>query len=70
MSRAEKYPCFGTPYPDQRSAAEARGEYVYRCIDGHFHVEGPAVPFRKPFANETFTAEPSPTKPLPKKEQG
>jgi len=45
MSGAEKYPCFGTPYPDQRSAAEARGEYVYRCIDGHFHVEGPAVPF-------------------------
>ena len=25
---------------------------------------------RKPFANETFTAEASPTKPLPKKEQG
>lgn len=25
---------------------------------------------RKPSANETFTTEPSPTKPLPKKEQG
>jgi len=44
---------------DERNAWLASGDNPYEPASG-----------RRPFANETFTAEPSPTKPLPKKEQG
>ena len=44
---------------DERNAWLASGDNPYEPASS-----------RKPFANETFTAEPSPTKPLPKKEQG